>query len=166
MIWRTFTENACLADHSDWYNRGVLHRDVSIGNILICPRVTDGQIKETSGHLIDLDHAKISRVFETPSGASSNLDDDDVDIVLRLAKKRGSIVDKRAATVSLAKISNLDQVVGYINDAVRALSDPPVAGKTYTCEDLSWHLEVSDSQAHNSILFRFLSVLENKTTYL
>ncbi len=44
------------------YFAGVLHRDVSIGNILITPMATDnvddGSESQDCGKLIDLDHAK------------------------------------------------------------------------------------------------------------
>ncbi|THH17211.1 hypothetical protein EUX98_g9170 [Antrodiella citrinella] len=43
--------------HRDLYfNRLVLHRDVSAGNILICPNGDD--VEDTTGCIIDLDHAK------------------------------------------------------------------------------------------------------------
>ena len=44
-------------DHESMYKKGVLHRDISFGNILICDETDD--MKDT-GMLIDLDHAKYS----------------------------------------------------------------------------------------------------------
>jgi hypothetical protein len=41
-----------------------LHRDVSAGNILICPHSTD--VQKTSGCLIDLDYAKKTADFIDP----------------------------------------------------------------------------------------------------
>ncbi|KAF8344955.1 hypothetical protein F5887DRAFT_236522 [Amanita rubescens] len=52
-----------VKDHEKMYFAGVLHRDVSIGNILIAPNiatdnVNDGSESQDCGKLIDLDHAK------------------------------------------------------------------------------------------------------------
>ena len=43
---------------------GILHRDVSTGNILICPEGDDPTV--TNGHLIDLDYAKMTSEFIPP----------------------------------------------------------------------------------------------------
>jgi len=42
-------------DHAAFFENGTVHRDISIGNLLIVHREDVG---ETQGHLIDLDHAK------------------------------------------------------------------------------------------------------------
>ncbi|KAF8969653.1 hypothetical protein BDZ97DRAFT_1915197 [Flammula alnicola] len=42
--------------HRDMYMQGVLHRDISQGNILICPM--ESNFKDTKGALIDFDNAK------------------------------------------------------------------------------------------------------------
>ncbi|KAA1469413.1 hypothetical protein DENSPDRAFT_772821, partial [Dentipellis sp. KUC8613] len=45
-----------LQGHQNLWLRNILHRDVSTGNLLICPKGSD--IEDTSGCLIDLDYAK------------------------------------------------------------------------------------------------------------
>lgn len=47
------------AGHRDYWFSLMLHRDVSTGNVLICP-TSDVDIKVTSGKLIDLDYSKKS----------------------------------------------------------------------------------------------------------
>jgi len=51
-------------DHQKWYLNGILHRDVSQGNILIFP--TAANVRETKGGLIDLDNAKIADSYIQP----------------------------------------------------------------------------------------------------
>ena len=45
--------------HRALYYGCVLHRDISVGNILICP--TDNNPHDTHGTLIDLDYAKLGK---------------------------------------------------------------------------------------------------------
>ncbi|KIM46471.1 hypothetical protein M413DRAFT_24192 [Hebeloma cylindrosporum] len=47
-----------VQDHRRLYRNGVLHRDVSQGNILIFP--TTSNVRETKGGLIDLDNSKLA----------------------------------------------------------------------------------------------------------
>jgi len=58
-----------IQGHNDLYfKNAVLHRDISPANILICPNMS--RLEETSGCLIDLDHAKQSdKRIEYPSDA-------------------------------------------------------------------------------------------------
>lgn len=46
------------------YLQGILHRDMSQGNILIFPMASD--VRETKGGLIDLDKAKVTESFIQP----------------------------------------------------------------------------------------------------
>ncbi|RPB19916.1 hypothetical protein L211DRAFT_752610, partial [Terfezia boudieri ATCC MYA-4762] len=48
--------SALLAHRALYFDRGILHRDISINNILQTPKVPDG-ISNTNGLLIDLDYA-------------------------------------------------------------------------------------------------------------
>ena len=50
-------DNRCI-DHESMYEKGILHRDISSGNILICD--DDADDTKDAGMLIDLDHAKYS----------------------------------------------------------------------------------------------------------
>ncbi|KAA1477283.1 hypothetical protein DENSPDRAFT_828628 [Dentipellis sp. KUC8613] len=61
--------------HQDLWFGGVLHRDVSVGNILICPE--DNGDRKTRGRLIDLDYSKrTSDKPGDPDESSSALDED------------------------------------------------------------------------------------------
>ena len=53
-----------VLDHKAMYDAGILHCDISAGNILICPK--KNQMENTCGRLIDLDHGKQS-VEVTPT---------------------------------------------------------------------------------------------------
>ena len=47
--------NSPFLDYEHYFKNGIVHRDISIGNLVIVHREDDGQ---TEGRLIDLDHAK------------------------------------------------------------------------------------------------------------
>ena len=53
-----------ISGHRHLYYKGILHRDISSGNILICPNGVD--VEKTSGCLIDLDYAKQTNNFIDP----------------------------------------------------------------------------------------------------
>lgn len=53
-----------LVAHQTLYYGGILHCDVSVGNILICPEDNDEQ--KTHGELIGLDYAKLTMKFTPP----------------------------------------------------------------------------------------------------
>ena len=56
------------------YEKGILHRDISSGNILICDDDTDDT--KDAGMLIDLDHAKYSAERRAvPSGKETDADE-------------------------------------------------------------------------------------------
>jgi hypothetical protein len=50
--------NKVFVDHKKLYDGGILHRDISFGNILICD--DDDDETKDAGMLIDLDHSKYS----------------------------------------------------------------------------------------------------------
>ncbi|KAF9455625.1 hypothetical protein BDZ94DRAFT_1316018 [Collybia nuda] len=54
-----------IITHEYLYFHGILHRDISSGNVLICPSFTDG-VMTTEGRLIDLDYAKRTKCFVPP----------------------------------------------------------------------------------------------------
>ncbi len=55
---RSATRLKPIIDHENLYFSGVLHRDISIGNIIILPENGNGSEDEDCGMLIDFDHAK------------------------------------------------------------------------------------------------------------
>jgi serine/threonine protein kinase len=75
-----YSELKCRSAHRFLYYRGILHRDVSLGNILICPNGAD--VEMTTGCLIDLDHAKIDlkyvdkeKIVSGPEPLTAKLDE-------------------------------------------------------------------------------------------
>ena len=81
--WRLIT----FIGHKHLYFNGVLHRDISPGNILInwCPG-SDADKPSTSGRLIDLDHAKKGK--QSPGQVTVQPDNDDVNEVLAFIRRR------------------------------------------------------------------------------
>jgi serine/threonine protein kinase len=68
------------------YEKGILHRDISFGNILIC----DDDMKD-AGMLIDLDHAKYSaKIRAVPLEKETEADEGTEADVLRLFLQRRS----------------------------------------------------------------------------
>ena len=57
--WNEFSNENCVRTHL-YYNGLVLHRDISIENVIIM-----SQNDETVGRLIDLDHAKVVNTSAT-----------------------------------------------------------------------------------------------------
>ncbi|KAA1475370.1 hypothetical protein DENSPDRAFT_873979 [Dentipellis sp. KUC8613] len=70
----------CLRDaikaHRFMYRRGVLHRDVSTGNILICPLAGDAE--NTAGRLFDLDYGKQAEVGGNSEIAVKDISPEDI----------------------------------------------------------------------------------------
>lgn len=101
-------------------------------------------MEETCGRLIDLDHAKMSRIFEVPADVSADFDDDEVvDLVVMLLKGGcKTVVDRKVASFALKRIKNSLWASGYIRDTINAIISDHPEGHIYTCEDLFWNLEV------------------------
>ncbi|PPQ80430.1 hypothetical protein CVT25_001733 [Psilocybe cyanescens] len=58
-----------IQQHKDLYMAGVLHSDVSLGNLIICPQFDEDTKtytwEDAQGKLIDLDHAKYTQKWKT-----------------------------------------------------------------------------------------------------
>jgi Fungal protein kinase len=133
-------------DHDTFYSRGGVHRDVSSGNIIIMP-VDDGN--DTTGRLIDLDHAKVAKHFMATN--FSTAEEEDVPTwkraLARIPNVRPYSIDNEVMIKAL-------QVVGpdkphhstsYIDDAItmrRKFFDLGLTGRV-TPADLHWDKEVS-----------------------
>ncbi|TFY71661.1 hypothetical protein EVG20_g1347 [Dentipellis fragilis] len=70
----------CLRDaikaHRFLYRRGVLHRDISTGNILICPLAGDAE--KTAGRLFDLDCGKLAEAEGSSEIAVTGVSPEDI----------------------------------------------------------------------------------------
>ncbi|KAA1475378.1 hypothetical protein DENSPDRAFT_842147 [Dentipellis sp. KUC8613] len=93
----------CLRDaikaHRFMYRRGVLHRDVSTGNILICPLAGDAE--NTAGRLFDLDYGKQAKAVQNIKVTHTEASSDDVEDVERITKRRHAAGIERAAVERL-----------------------------------------------------------------
>lgn len=127
--------------HQCLYKKGVLHRDISPGNILIKwqPGIEADQ-PSTSGCLIDLDHAKKGKPSSKQVTARSV--DDDLDDLVRLwcSKKR---VEMDVARLSLEFFpmnqNNALPALTYLNAALeRALTFRPLNQQPCTPQHLRW----------------------------
>ncbi|KAA1473322.1 hypothetical protein DENSPDRAFT_839781 [Dentipellis sp. KUC8613] len=103
--------------HRNLWLRGVLHRDVSTNNILICPKGSD--IENTSGCLIDFDYAKKAETFAQILHTAIEPDEPDFlrSMVQRNAncKKWQITLDQSAAEALARRYSDfLDNVPKYV----------------------------------------------------
>ncbi|TFY52615.1 hypothetical protein EVG20_g10477, partial [Dentipellis fragilis] len=94
----------CLRDaikaHKCMYRRGVLHRDVSTGNILICPLAGDAE--KAAGRLFDLDYGKQAEVDGNSEIAVTEVSLDDLEDIEKAIIKRS-----HAAGVERAALKRL-----------------------------------------------------------
>ena len=127
--------------HKHLYTNGVLHRDVSPGNILIewCPG-SEADKPSISGRLIDLDRGKRGKLSEGNANAPVN---DDLDpVVLHWCSLRN--VDTQVARQAIEFIPVLEDESGpaimYISSAVQhALKFRYLMeGQICTPQDLRW----------------------------
>ncbi|TFY71311.1 hypothetical protein EVG20_g1703 [Dentipellis fragilis] len=111
--------NAIEGHRNLWFG-GVLHRDVSVGNILICSE--DNDIRKTRGRLIDLDYSKRTADEDAPvSTYTSETTGEDpfaeeVTEIIRGAKVYGKVtIDMSAASALLLRYSgDLTASLAYI----------------------------------------------------
>ncbi|KAA1477282.1 hypothetical protein DENSPDRAFT_933622 [Dentipellis sp. KUC8613] len=98
-----------IEGHQDLWFGGVLHRDVSVGNILICPEDNGG--RKTRGRLIDLDYSKRTADKDAPvSTHTSEMTDDvpsaeKVATTIGVAGLCGASIDEPAALALLLRYS-------------------------------------------------------------
>ena len=122
--------------HKYLYERGVLHRDISPGNILIKWRPgCDVDQPSTSGCLIDLDHAKKGKPFSGLVTARP-ADKDDVDFALLWCSMKG--VEPDVAHQALTFFPAIYAIV-YLDAALaNALRFRPLNGQLCTRHHLGW----------------------------
>jgi len=120
-------------DHSDFYDAGVLHRDGSLGNIVILhPRHPRS---DKIGRLIDLDHAKTTEAFEvSPHNAFPAAV---IPPIITLLANRGVYVTEQVARVA-CEVMEYSNVIGYIFAVVERFSPPSSKDKPLTPQDFHW----------------------------
>ena len=132
-----------LLGHKYLYERGVLHRDISPGNILIKWQPgSEADRPSTSGCLIDLDHAKKGKPSSEQVTAQSVDDDLDDLVLLWCSKKRVETDVARQALVFFPMKSDGAGAIAsltYLEAALaHALRFRPLNGQLCTPQHLGW----------------------------
>ena len=122
-----------VLDHKAMYNAGILHRDVSAGNILICPKKGD-KMENTHGRLIDLDHAGQTSEFIEPK----IVDGDTVQSSYTWLKHNKIFVDIDVIRIALEHQKDPMLSIKYITTSVQALSHKFTKERPCTLADLGW----------------------------
>ena len=139
--------------HKYLYERGVLHRDISPGNILIKWRPSSETDHNTSGCLIDLDHAKRGKLSEHVTTGS--VDDDLDDLVQLWCSTRRVDIDVARWASRFFSAKNDDDALPLLTYVKAALAHsskfrPPNA-QIFTPKHLGW-------KPVWALFFRFLAL--------
>ncbi|KAA1477291.1 hypothetical protein DENSPDRAFT_581245 [Dentipellis sp. KUC8613] len=109
--------------HQDLWFGGVLHRDVSVGNILICPE--ENGDRKTRGRLIDLDFSKMTTDDDAPVSTHSSEMTDDISIAEKVTKIIGDArfyekvtIDESTALALLLRYSGAAKIALKYIDVV------------------------------------------------
>ena len=150
-------------DHSDFYDAGVLHRDGSLGNIVILyPRHPRS---DKIGRLIDLDHAKTTEVFEVPS--PNAVTTAAILPIISLLAADGVYVTEQVARMA-CEVTDRSTRVYYILAVVERFSLPSSKNKPLTPQDFHWR-EVTCVLiyfSYHSLMRTLLAVSDAKATFL
>ena len=126
--------------HKYLYERGVLHRDISPGNILIKWRPDSEMDKcSTSGCLIDLDHAKRGKLIQDE--VKTPVDDTMIDRIQTAIRVITDVeVEKEVARLSLeVSQMNRTKATAYLYSALDHASNfRPLTEQLNTAEHLGW----------------------------
>ncbi|KAA1475384.1 hypothetical protein DENSPDRAFT_423221 [Dentipellis sp. KUC8613] len=125
----------CLRDaikaHRSLYRRGVLHRDISTGNILICPFA--GDARKAAGLLFDLDCGKRAERDGTSETAVVEVSSDDMeDVEMMIIKRHHAAGIERAALERLLSFfpedsdRGLSYLRAFLRDRTRKLLQSPL----------------------------------------
>lgn len=129
-------------DYAAYLENGIVHRDISVGNLLIVHREDDG---ETEGHLIDLDHAKYTNAkARIKQYVADNLTPQ-AEMLCPSLGVDGDVTSKAIAAVGT------DRACDYIQAALHFHNLPTMEGGRYTVEDLEWTDNVRSH--HSCVIF-------------
>ncbi|RDB16492.1 hypothetical protein Hypma_002857 [Hypsizygus marmoreus] len=140
--------NDCIQDHKDFNGKGVLHRDVSPGNMVIVPKERSLlDWKKTKGRLIDFDHAKQTSYRKLTNLAPSAPVEERL-VSKTLVAMDDDLIDRVGDDVIAAGLKALGtnyrpQVQMYVERTVKVRESyfglkPPASGR-YSCADLGWN---------------------------
>ncbi|TFK33771.1 hypothetical protein BDQ12DRAFT_403293 [Crucibulum laeve] len=135
-----------IEDHRNLSEVGILHGDISAGNILICPSSKDGQLnmRTTTGRLIDFDCSKITTTF-----AANTLNEVD-EAYTSAVQNFFSVVESHAVEDAVIRrasekfFSYADSACSYIKAAIEYFDvcvedNGKAASSVFTVLDLNWH---------------------------
>jgi serine/threonine protein kinase len=128
--------------HRYLYERGVLHRDISPGNILIKWQPgSEADQSSTSGCLIDLDHAKRGKP-PSEQVTAQPVDDDLNDLVLLWCSKKGVKTDVARQALVFFPVGDDDDAIALLAYLKAALAHTlrfrPLNGQLCTPQHLGW----------------------------
>lgn len=109
--------------HRYLYYKGILHRDISIGNILISP---DGiNAEKTSGCLIDLDYAKKTSIDPKPPTVNSPQQDERSSkirqgVSLTLEGYHSAGIDDKALSALLSLCKTTGSAIDYVEHILQS----------------------------------------------
>jgi serine/threonine protein kinase len=131
-----------LTGHKQLYTNGVLHRDVSPGNILI-EWVPGSEVDKpsTSGCLIDLDRGKKGKSKQSPSQPTAAIADRDVNTVRDFIDLSSVETDVARQALECLRIhQSYPAIANYITEAVKhALRfEHLTTGNICTVHNLRW----------------------------
>jgi hypothetical protein len=154
-------DNRCI-DHESMYEKGVLHRDISSGNILIYDDVMDDT--KDAGMLIDLDHAKYSAnrrpvpCFQGPvmdqRRESWYREEHEIELELDVVSRAMQIFEKRGEGSVY-----LDDILETLPECMRNDSDTNIM---WTGNKLYWPKEVNPVFLSLPCVFTDISMKDQK----
>ncbi|KAF8523306.1 hypothetical protein BU17DRAFT_86008 [Hysterangium stoloniferum] len=140
-----------VKDHKQFYMKGVLHHDVSPGNILICPikgHESDIDMMEIRGCLINLDQGKhteqTQHTINTP-GQIHTAEDITIDNLQMMLKKKNIVINDSDIRLVLEIFQpSIDLPLQYVMDCVEGFSGLPSSSTGYSNSQLGWNMQAED----------------------
>ncbi|KAH9946460.1 hypothetical protein B0H21DRAFT_416163 [Amylocystis lapponica] len=148
-----------IIGHRTLYYRGVLHRDIGVGNIMICPEDNDEQ--KTHGELINLDYAASTTKFTPPivfvGRQDWNHDAQQDYWVFPLLLRRVNITEDAFYALWIRYKGLLSEVSVYVRGVLDAKEGLKDAERPLTCEDLDIYYETMPRPDFSACVFQAVS---------
>lgn len=109
------TNLTCLPGHRHLWLDGVLHRDISVGNVLIVP--VESKPGKTRGCLTDFDHAKQTSERLTLPDINDIVDPTDVESVREGIKAFGKVTLSDEGAAAVFRHVGTDDADAYVKSA-------------------------------------------------
>lgn len=127
-------------DHKRLYDIGILQRDVSPNNLLIVPS-WNSDFSETTGQLIDFDHASHTASFTSPQAINYEKREfaRKVNQGLEVGELQGILSDD-VVEYALGRLP-VKKAMAYLEDVIKSQSEE-VRAKNPRLSDLGWDIPV------------------------